>query len=86
MTRTFPEPDPAVAYLEQVRQARGVSWAKLAADSGLSYNTWRTCVDGRRSPSIATLRAVAAALDHTLAVQPRNPPQAPTGPTEDKPR
>lgn len=85
MTRTFPEPDPAVALLEQRRQELGLTYSELANRSGLAYNTWRACVDGRRGPSIATLRTMAETLGYTIELRPIDTAQATREAAERKP-
>jgi transcriptional regulator with XRE-family HTH domain len=70
--KTHPElekPGPASATelvgkrLRELRRSRGISLRALAEKSGLSANTLSLLENGKTSPSVSTLKAIAIALE-----------------------
>jgi transcriptional regulator with XRE-family HTH domain len=80
------EPDMTFAEkLRELRQARGLSEAKLAQSSGVPFGTLHTYVLGSRTPSFPYVVMLAKALDVTCDefadcddVQAEAPPTVPT--------
>jgi transcriptional regulator with XRE-family HTH domain len=60
--------DPALAaYLKQLREERGFSQEAVAHKSGLTSGSYASIEHGRSAPAWATVRAIADALEISLA-------------------
>ena len=78
MTTAKPDPnasqaptDPAIGQIETARIQAGLSQRALATQAGISVSGYRALVTGdRRSPTAATLRALARPLGLKLTLEP----------------
>lgn len=63
--------DPMIARIERAREQTGISQRELASRAGISVSGYRALVSGRtRSPSAATLRALAEPVGLELTLEP----------------
>ncbi|NOT74953.1 MAG: helix-turn-helix transcriptional regulator [Cyclobacteriaceae bacterium] len=54
-------------HLRQLRESQGISQEQLAADAEIPYSTVNEIEAGKTNPTIASLMAIAEALDMPLS-------------------
>ena len=63
--------DPLVRELTDAANDRQVTAEQIEAVSGISRHTWREMRDGRSKPTLASVRAIAAALGFEITLKKR---------------
>ena len=62
--------DPLIHELTGVCNDRQITADQLETVSGVSRHSWREMRDGRSSPKLATIQAIASALGYSLKLHP----------------